>query len=291
MKISSGEKAFSIFNYVFLAFFAFITLYPLLHVLFSSLSDPDLLMRHTGVMFSPRGFSLAAYRVVLRNRMLLTSYANTIIYVFGGTALSMVFTILGAYVLSRTNFFWRKYIIAFIMLTMFISGGMIPNYLLIEALGMIDTRWAIIIPGAISTMNLLIMRTGFAAIPVSLEESAKMDGASDLTVLIRIFLPVSTPVIAVMLLYYGVGQWNAWFNSMICLRSRELYPMQLILREILIMNQLSEMASGTDIGDKERIQETIKYSTIIVSTVPILLVYPFLQKYFVKGIMLGSLKE
>lgn len=179
----------------------------------------------------------------------------------------------------------------FIVFTMFFSGGLIPSYLLVTGLGMLDSLWALIIPGAVSAFNLIIMRTAFQGIPVSLEESAKLDGANDFTVLVRIILPLSLTVIAVMILFYGVGHWNSWFGALIYLRDRDLYPLQLVLLEILITNSTDSMLTAAGPADKMPIGETIKYATIIVATVPILLLYPFLQKYFVKGVMIGAIKE
>ena len=291
MRRTRGETVFALFNNAILLLLTIVTLYPILHVLFASISDPNQLMKHSGLLLRPQGFSLAAYRIVLRNKLILSGYMNTIFYVVTGTTINIVFTSLGAYVLSRSGFYWRKPILLFIMLTMFVTGGMIPTFLVVEGLGMINTRWAIILPGAVSTYNMLIMRTGFASVHVSLEESAKIEGADDFTILWRIFMPVCTPIIAVMVLFYGVAHWNAWFGAMIYLRSRNLYPLQLLLREILIHNMLTEMNTNVEYLDLERVGETIKYSTIAVVTLPILMIYPFLQKYFVKGIMIGSVKE
>ena len=176
----------------------------------------------------------------------------------------------------------------FIVFTMFFSGGLIPMYLLMQNLSLINTRWAMWLPGMIGTTNLIIMRTSFKAIPSSLEESARIDGANDFVILYRVIVPLSKPVIAVMLLYYGVGHWNSWFNAMIYLQDRNLYPLQLILREILIDSTTDVIELGGD--DSEPIAQTIKYATIMVATVPILCVYPFLQKYFVKGVMIGAIK-
>ena len=187
--------------------------------------------------------------------------------------------------LSRRDFYWNKLLLPMAVFTMFFGGGLIPTFLLIKTLGLYDTRWAILIPMAISTWNLFIMRTNFMAIPSSLEESAEIDGANSFTVFARIVMPLSMPVISVMILYYGVGNWNSWFNAMVFLRNRNLFPLQLFLREILIANSTEEMMLSMDVGtaDTQRVSETVKYATIVVATVPILCVYPFLQKYFVKG--------
>ncbi|MEG1891907.1 MAG: carbohydrate ABC transporter permease, partial [Clostridia bacterium] len=248
------------------------------------------LMRHSGPVLLPKGFSLSAYSVVFKNSSILTGYANTIFYVVVSTALNLALTILGAYVLSRKGFMWGPPIMVLITITMFFSGGMIPTYLLVEGLGMVDTRLALILPTAINTYNLIIMRTSFAAVPDALEESAKIEGANDFQILLRIFIPVSTAVIAVMVLYYAVEHWNSWFQSVLYLRTRSLYPLQLILREILIMNSLDSMKENIDITDLDRVADTIKYATIVISTLPIMVLYPCLQKYFVKGVMIGAVK-
>ena len=185
---------------------------------------------------------------------------------------------------------WNNAIMFLIVFTMFFGGGMIPRFLLIRKLGMVNTRWALLIPNAIGTWNLIITRTSFMGIPNSLQESATIDGASDFTVLLRIILPLSLPVIAVMTLFYGVGHWNAWFDAMVFMRSRDLYPLQLFLREILIQNRADSMMINFDYVEGERYKELVKYSTIVVATVPVLFIYPFLQKYFVKGVMVGALK-
>lgn len=285
-----GEKVFDFFNVIFLTVMMLVTLYPFLYVVFASLSESSLLIQHTGVLLGPRGFSLEAYAAVLENPMISRGYMNTLFIVLVGTAYNLLMTSMGAYVLSRRGYFWSKPLTALIVFTMYFGGGLIPKYLLIQNLGMMNSLWALIIPEAIGTWNLFIMRTFFVGIPDSLEESAKMDGANDFTVLFYIILPLSLPVIAVMILYYGVGHWNSWFDAMIYLRKRTLYPLQLVLREILIVNSTDSMTSQTGIDDKLSVSETIKYATIIVATLPILCAYPWLQKYFVKGVMIGALK-
>lgn len=285
-----GEKVFDFCNAVFLIVMMLITLYPFLHVVFASLSESSLLIQHTGVLLAPQGFSLDAYAAVLKNPMISRGYMNTLFIVVVGTAYNLLMTSMGAYVLSRRNYFWSKPLTALIVFTMYFGGGLIPRYLLIQDLGMMNSLWALIIPEAIGTWNLFIMRTFFVGIPDSLEESAKIDGANDFTILFYIILPLSLPVIAVMILYYGVGHWNSWFDAMIYLRKRTLYPLQLVLREILIINSTDSMTNDTSINDKLSVSETIKYATIIVATLPILFAYPWLQKYFVKGVMIGALK-
>lgn len=286
-----GERLFDSSNHTFLMVLCLLTAYPFLYVLFASFSDPAKIMSTRGLIFYPQGFSLEAYRLVFSNPMIVVGYANTLFYVIIGTTFNLLMTSFGAYALSRRGLMLSNPIMMGIVFTMFFSGGLIPNYLLISELGMLNTRWALIIPGAISTYNLIIMRTSFQGIPVSLEESAKIDGANDFTVLFRIILPLSLPIMAVMVLFYGVSHWNAWFNALIYLRDRDLYPLQLVLREILITNSIDTMTAGVGDTDKGLVSETIKYAAIIIATIPVLFLYPFLQKYFVKGVMIGAVKE
>jgi putative aldouronate transport system permease protein len=196
---------------------------------------------------------------------------------------------MGAYALSRSNYMFKRTITIGIVFTMYFSGGLIPNFLLVRAIGIYDTRWALVLPGAIATWNLIVMKTSFQHIPASLEESAKIDGANDFVILFRIFLPVAKATLAVMTLFYAVGHWNAWFNAMIYLQNRGKYPLSLFLREILIANSTSGNVNPD--ADIFFLDEVIKYATIIVSTLPILAAYPFAQRYFMTGVMLGSLKE
>ncbi|MFD2114646.1 carbohydrate ABC transporter permease [Paenibacillus yanchengensis] len=281
---------FDSINYIVLAALMVVTIYPLLYVFLASVSEPSEILSHSGPLWKPLGFTFLAYKKVFENPMILTGYINTITYVVLGLGFNLVLTSLGAYGLSRPQIKYRRQITLFIVFTMFFSGGLIPFYLIVKGVGLNNTLWALVLPTAISTFNLMIMRTSFAAIPVSLEESARIDGANDIVILTRIILPLSLPVIAVMTLYYGVSHWNSWFNAMIFLNDRSQYPLQLILREILIQNDTSAMTAGLDVGQSTIVSETIKYATIIVATVPILLVYPFLQKYFVKGALIGAVK-
>lgn len=286
---SSSEFIFDFVNNFLLTALVLVTIYPFLYVLFASLSDSDLLMQKVGILLAPLGFSIKAYISVLNNPMIAIGYGNTFLYMAVGTTINMLMTSLGAYVLSRKDFRIKRIMSLLIIFTMFFSGGMIPTYLVVMQLGMIDKIWALVLPGAISTMNLLIMRTAFMSISPSLEESAYIDGANDLVILSRIVLPLSLPTVAVMVLFYGVGHWNSWFSAMIYLRTRTKYPLQLILREVLVLNDVSRMDTGVIPG--AAIGESIKYATIMVATLPILLLYPFLQKYFVKGVMIGAIKE
>lgn len=286
-----SEALFDWSNISILTLLSVVTLYPFVYVLFASFSDPAQFIQHRGVMLWPEGWTWESYRLVFANPNIMSGYANTLFYVVVGTTLNLLFTAMGAYGLSRKNVMWKNAIMFLIVLTMFFEGGLIPKYILMLNLGLIDSRWALIIPSAISTWNLIVMRTAFQGVPVSLEESARIDGANDFSILFRVVIPLSLPVMAVMVLFYGVTHWNKWFEALIYLRNRDLYPLQLILREILIQNNTESMMTDVAGGDKMPVGETIKYATIIVATVPILLLYPFLQKYFVKGVMIGALKE
>lgn len=291
IKRSLGTRIFDASNVIFMLILGFVMFYPMWYVVVASLSDNNLLMAHRGLLFFPLKFNLASYAMVFRNPMILTGYLNTIFLVVTTLILNIILTSFGAYFLSRKNVMWSKPIMLLIILTMYFNGGIVPTYLLISKyMGLNDTLWAVILPSAISTYNLIIMRSSFAAIPITLEESAKLDGANHFTILFKIILPVSKAVIAVIVLYYAVGHWNGWFQASIYVKDRSKYPLQLVLREILINNDTSSMSMGSGVAQEASIGETIKYAVIVVTTLPILCVYPFLQKYFVKGVMIGSLK-
>jgi putative aldouronate transport system permease protein len=289
IKISLGERIFDIFNVLIMLLITIITLYPFMHVVFASFSDGSSLSAHQGLLLKPLGFSTEAYKMVFKYPMIGTGYLNTLKIVVVGVTLNILLTAIGAYFVSRKNVMWSKPVMLMIIVTMYFNGGLIPNYFNIKELGLYDTFWSLILPGAISTFNLIILRTAFYAVPDSLEESAKLEGANHFIILFRIILPLTMPTVAVLILYYAVGHWNSWFNAMIYLKSRTKFPLQLILREILIQNDTTSMTAG-DPGDKLAIAETIRYATIVVATVPILCVYPFLQKYFAKGVMVGAVK-
>lgn len=291
IKRSKAEQAFNIFNIILMFVLMVVTLYPLLYVLFASLSDASKLMQHSRLLFKPLGLNLSSYKIVIQDRQILSGYMNTIIVVVAGVLISMVLTILGAYTLSRKNLYWGKMISMIVIIPMFFSGGLIPFYLLVKNLGMLDSLWALILPTALSTYNMMIMRTALAGVPKALEEAAEIDGANPLVVLFRILIPLTIPTIAVLILYYAVANWNSWFNAMLFLpKAKEKWPLQLVLRNLLIQNQTDDLTSGVAAADKFSVSETIKYATIIVSTLPILCLYPFLQKYFLKGVMVGSVK-
>ncbi len=288
-----AEWMFDTANTTFLIILCVVMLYPLYYVLVASVSDGNRMMAHTGLLFGPLGFSTAAYRMVFNNPMVIRGFFNSVYLVIVGTSVNLLLTSFAAYVLSRKKVYWKKLLMIMAVVTMMFERGLVPFYLTVRSLGLLDTYWSVILSFAISTYNMIIMRTYFMSIPDSLEESAKMDGANDFTVLFRIILPVAKPVVATMVLFYGVGRWNGYFYVMIFIRDRIMFPISLILREILIANSAETMMGGEfagAMGDHERIADTIKFATTVVATMPILLLYPLLQKYFVKGAMIGSVK-
>ncbi len=290
IKISFGERVFRILNTVFMVFMIAVTLYPFYYVLMGSLSDGIQLVGYRGPLFKPLGTTLNAYRSVFKNPNILTGYRNTVIIVLVGTTLNVIMTSMSAFLLTRKSFAIKNFLAYMMIFTMYFSGGLIPTYLVVfNVLGLGDSLGALILPTLISVYNVIIMRSNFAAIPQGLEESARIDGANEFVIFSRIIMPLSMPIIAVMILFYGVNHWNSWFNAMIYLRTREKYPLQLVLREILLSGTADQMA-GSSGADQYALGESVKYATIIVATVPILAIYPFIQKYFVKGIMVGAIK-
>lgn len=288
-RISAGEFAFLKINDLLLLIICIIALYPVLYVASASLSNPLAVMRNE-VSLWPKGFTVMGYQKVLSNPEVWTGYMNTILYTVIGTCINLAFTSTSAFALSRKDLKGRDFWMMFITFTMFFSGGLIPSYLLIKKLHLYNTFWVMVIPGAVSAWNLIIMRTFFQSnVPMELQEAAIIDGCNDLRIFFKIALPLSAPIIAVMVLFYGVGHWNSFFNALIYLDDRGRYPLQLILREILIQNISQDNVSGPA-ADQQIMGESIRYALIIVATLPILAVYPFLQKYFVKGVMIGAIK-
>ncbi len=284
-------KPFQILNILIMLLLIFITVYPMYYVVVASFSDPLLIRSHTGPLFSILGTpTLQGYQKTLSNKSLFTGFRNTLFYLFVGTFLQLFLTSLAAYVLSRKNFMIRRGVMKMFIFTMFFNGGLIPMFFAIRNTGVYNTIWVSSIPYAISAYNMIIMRTFFETIPESLEEAAIIDGANDFTVFSKVILPLSKPIIAVMVLYYGVGQWNSWFPAAMFTRDRKLYPLQMILREILIENQTQSADNLTAAMEDTFTKELVKYCTIVVSTFPILAIYPFLQKYFEKGVMIGAVK-
>ena len=280
---------FSVLKGLFLLLLVFSTLYPFIYMLAVSLSK-DIYVLKGQVTFYPKGFNLKMYKMVFEDHRIFRSYLNTILYTVTGTSLSLALTSMGAYALSRKKLIFRKFFQMMVLITMFFGGGLIPTYLTVRGLGMYDTLWAIIVPGAVSTWNLLIMRSFFVQFPVELEESAKLDGMNDMGVFFRIVLPLSKAVLSTISLFYAVALWNTYFGPMIYLATDSKQPLQTILRELLLIStQFNNAAVGAS-GDSVIVDESLKYATVIVSIIPIVAVYPFIQKYFVKGVMMGSLK-
>ncbi len=280
-------------NYLLLTLLLIIVLYPLIYIISCSFSSGDALMSGKVRLF-PVGFTFDSYAAVFKYDIIWVGYANSLFYTVVGTVISIVLTLFAAYPLSREDFRGDKVYTAFFLFTMMFSGGLIPSYLLIKNLHMIDTIWAIVLPGAVSAYNMIVARTFFKqTIPKELLEAAEMDGCSDFRFFTRIVIPLSTPIIAVLCLWVAVGLWNSYFGPMIYMNSEEKYPLQLVLRKILLMSQINLNTSNVDpekIAKNQYLSEMLKYGTIIVSSLPLMIIYPFVQKYFVKGVMIGSVK-
>lgn len=296
IKSSPGDRALDAVIYILLILLAIICLYPLYQVVVVSISDPSIVMKKNGMLLLPQGIHFDAYQIVFSNKNIATGFKNTIFYIVVGTALQLLTTATGAYVLSKKNVMLKKPIMVYFTITMYFGGGIIPEFLLINQLHLMNTPWAILLPGAVSVWDIIIMRTQFVNIPDGLKEVAMIDGASDFTILTRVLLPLSGAVIAVLVLFSAVGYWNMWYGPMIYLTERSQYPIQSVLREILIDNSTHMMAGAGkvqtrfDVKTNAAAQTLVKYANIVVCTVPVLVIYPFLQKYFVKGVMVGSLK-
>ena len=287
----TGYRVFSVFNTCLLVLILFLTAYPVYFVLIASISDPTKMVANYGLMWLPHfPLSLTSYRMVFRHSLLLSGFGNTLFIVIVGLAFNMVLTVLGAYLLSLKNSLLKKPIAYLILFTMYFSGGIVPGYLNIKSLHLMNTLWALILPGAISTYNMLIMRSAIGALPDALMEAAKLDGASHFQRILNVVVPLTGATSAVLMLYYAVGHWNAWFNASLYIQSPSRFPLQLVLRQVLILGEDSEMASGMDAGSEIAAATVIKYALIVISTVPIMLLYPFLQCFFVKGVMIGSVK-
>ena len=290
---SRGEYIFAVFNYAIMVLICVITLYPLWHIAMASISDPVAVLSNRGFYFLPRGeLNFKGYQLVIENPNISNGFVNTLWFVIVGTILCMIVTILGAYVLSRKGPYWNRPIMLMIIFTMYFHGGLIPFYIMVRNMGLLNSNWSIVLPVMVNTWNLIILRTAFAGVPDSLVESAKIDGSSDLRTIWQIVVPCAQATVAVITLFYAVGFWNMWFNPSIFLTDRSKWPVILVLRDILIRNDTSSMTQVSAIGQttQEAYRTLVKYCTIIVATVPILIIYPFVQKYFVGGIMIGSIK-
>lgn len=291
VKESLGDRILNVIVAVVMIVFCFIIIYPLVYILSSSFSS-GVAITSGRVLLWPVDFTLQGYEIVFKYKQVWTGYANTLFYTFVGTAMNMVVTILASYPLARRNLRGRKHIMLFFTITMFFAGGMVPNYMLMSSLKLIDTRWAILLPGLLSVYNMIIMRTFFEnSVPYELLEAAKLDGISDFGYLTKILLPLSKPVLAVITLYYAVGHWNNYFRAKLYLNDMELMPLQYILRNIMSATQLDpSQIEANAYMDMLGAVDVMKYALVVVATVPILVIYPFIQKYFEKGVMVGSVK-
>ena len=291
---SYSDKIFDIVNLLVMIILLFIFVWPLWFVVIASFSDPNQVWMGKVVLW-PKGITLVSYEELLQYKRIWSGYANTIFYTVVGTLVNLVMTVCGAYPLSRKDFMPRHVVMIMLMITMYFSGGLIPTYLVVSKLGLVNTRWAMIIPGAMSVYNMIVTRTYFMnSIPSSLQDAATLDGASSFQYLIRVVLPLSKPILAVIGLYYAVGHWNDFYSALIYIYDDSMLPLQSFLRDILMSTKLTlNNMSGVDMATaaaKAQLAQTLKYSVIIVSTVPVLCIYPFIQKYFVKGVMIGSVK-
>ena len=290
-KILHSDLTFDIIVNAIGVVIVLIVLVPLIFVIAASFSDPDLVIRGE-VLLWPKGFTTEAYTMVFENEDIWRGFVNSCFYTVAGTAISVVLTILAAYPLSRKNFQGRNIFMMLILFTMYFNGGMIPTYLLVRNLGMYNTVWALLIPAALSTYNLIVAKTFFEnSIPTELYEAGTLDGCNNMQMLLRIVLPLSKAILAVLVLYYAVDIWNAYFDALIYIRDEDMHPLQIVLRNILLLGQTEQMGTN-DAGMAEKIKmaEAVKYSAIVVSSIPMLLIYPFVQKYFVKGVMIGAVK-
>ena len=291
MRYSAGDKAFLIASRVILALFVIAIIVPMVYIVIASFMDP-ITLQNTGITFDPQKWTLTAYERVMSNAQIWVGFRNAVFYSVVFTFVSVLITLLAAYPMSLPDFKGKKFFNTIFVITMFFGGGLIPTYLLISDLGLLNSMWAIILPGAFSVWNMIIARTYYQGIPGELREAADVDGATELTFFFKIMLPVCTPVITVLALWQFVGMWNSYFDAMIYLNDSAKQPLQLVLRSILIQNQpesgmISDMQST---AERARLAELLKYATIIISSLPLLVMYPFFQKYFDAGIMAGSVK-
>lgn len=291
LKRTTGQKIFAVFNTIGLILLSIVFLLPVWHVLIGSISDPLMVSAHSGVLLRPLGqATLGGYKLVLQNNSIVRAYANTIIVVVAATALGLFLTILAAYVMSVKGLYWKKPINFMVTFTMIFNGGLIPTYMVVRNLKLMDTYWALIIPGCCVAYNIIIMRTSFSEVPDAITEAATIDGAGHFRILFQIVLPVSKSIIAVIVLFYAIQHWNAWFNASIYLRNRDLYPLQLVLREIVLNSSENSIVADADANTVDIYRPLIKYCSIMVSIIPMMVIYPFVQKYFVTGVMIGSVK-
>ena len=290
---SLDDKIFLAFVAFILAGAVFITLYPLWYVLIASVSDPVLV--YSGkVLLWPKAFTMEAYEALWNDDSLMRGYGNSVYYTVLGTFISVFFTMIAGFALAQRKLWGRGVILMLLIFTMFFSGGLVPTYLVVKNLKMLNTVWALILPGAIGVWNLFLVRNFYLhSLPQELQEAAIVDGASFVNYYYRIALPLSRAILSVMVLYYALGYWNMYFSALIYLSDEEKYPLQLILRSILLENQLAQDSNNFDassIAEKQRLADLLKYSSVVAASLPLLISYPFLQKYFEKGVLIGSLK-
>lgn len=288
---SKTDRIILFINKILLAFVVVIVTIPLLYVLLGSFLQPQVLITK-GISFDPAHWTIDGYVRIFQDGSIMRGFFNSILYASGFTFVAISFTVLAGYALSIDDLVGKKFFVIFFLIAMFFNGGMIPTYLVVRSLGLLNTPWAIILPGAVGVWNLILARTYFKGIPNELKEAARIDGASDLLIFWKIVLPLAKPIIFVLALFAFIGQWNAYFQAMIYLDDRSLYPLQLVLREILIQNEVQPgmIADQLARAEMQRIAEMIKYSSIVIASLPLLIMYPFFQKYFEKGVMVGSLK-
>ena len=284
--VSPGRRAFLVFNTIFLLLICFAMLYPVLYVTAASFSDEIAILKGD-VFVLPVGAHVKAYEKVFKYPLLWQSYGNTVLYTFLGTVINLVMTVFGAWALSQRKMVGRRFFTLMCTFTMFFGGGMIPTFLVVKGLGLLNTIWAMVLPGAVSTYNMILMRTFFRQIPESLVEAAELDGCKDFGILFRIVLPLSLASLMTIGMFYAVGHWNSYFPAVLYLNKRELFPLQIILRQVVLLNEIVENSSSTE----NVMAEGIKYATMVVAMLPILCIYPLVQRYFVKGVMIGSVKE
>ena len=284
------DKLFDVVIYLFLSVALLITIYPMIVVLSSSFSEPHAVAGGQ-IWLLPKGINFKGYEAVFRTSSVLTGYGNSLFYALFGTLINVILTVMAAYPLSRKDFTPRRFLMLAFTFTMYFQGGMIPNYIIVSKLGIMNTRWAILLPTAMSVYNMILTRTFFSSLPDELLEAAHLDGCSDFTYIRTVVLPLSKPIIAVISLYYAVFHWNTYFNAFMYLSDSKLFPLQLVLRSILLLNQVdSSTVSMEVLYEREAVKNLLKYSLIVVASVPVLMLYPFIQKYFVQGVMIGSIK-
>ena len=289
---STGDKVFIILVYVLLSAVMLIVLYPLIYIISASFSDPQAVVSGKVVLW-PVDVTLRGYKAVFKNPKILTGFMNSFFYMGVGTVVNLIRTLLCAYPLSRKEFTARNKIAALFVFTMYFSGGLMPSYMIVNKLGLINTRWAMIIPSAMSTYNMIIARTYMVnSIPDELYEAAQIDGCSPFKYLLKVIVPLSKPILAVLALYYGIAKWNNYFDAMLYLNDASMQPLTIVLREILIQNQIDPtmLTDASALSKLQGMTELLKYAVIVVASVPVLAIYPFVQKYFVKGVAIGAVK-